>query len=848
MFGKPWTVIAVRHLAVGLLVMIGFAVPRLVRAEERVLNNLVTELLKVSQPQATPQARHTFTNPRDGWVFISSTASTPKGASVYLILDSENKDEAVTVHRNGEEELREAMRHLPAGAHALNVHVEAGATLRRLVVRAIPEIVYPGLGYGSIRGISRHTPYVWDYLKRIGLADNVNVLLERNPDPALDVAEWRKQGKKILTAEWTHGLIQQRNESGQPFTADWAYEFLAGTKGFKEPDRDGILMSEFDGYGSQEKEYPALTEGVRRLFQKPEFKARVYYPYTVVLYRTKASRAFVNELIRAGSKIAEERYFSEMPTEAEARATLKSDLTYVMREYQKAIPDLQKHMFWTLSYMSAPPETQNRDPGVNFKVFLDMQFNLIANDPVFAGNYGIMCYHSAYADEEILRWSVKLFRHYCIEGRKEMLSTDPYELRHMQNPDFANGPAGWTLSPAEEGSMAGRSMEGYGRLQGRYRGHSPEVKGQGDHFLWTKRSAKGPNRFSQRVKKLEPGRLYSLKIFTADYQHLTQGQSVNEKHAAAVEMDNVEFEREKTLEQTYGSIVGHGKFTPQNPLWSTYRNFVFRARGEEATLTISDWASDTDPGGPIGQELIFNFIEVQPYLEEPTVGVAAKSVEAPTQQRPGGEAGKPTTSDPAPVARYTFDEGSGNVARNAIGDGKDGAINGATHVKAGKGCALSFDGNDDYVTVTDSSTVNLAGDNLSVECWFKVGDPEATWRGLCGNYHSGTAGYMLVYTGSVAFYNGLGAAAASGSTSVSDGKWHHAVGVLDKGTMRLYVDGAKEPRVASEQMVKPSTYPFEIGRYGFGKSFAGEIDDVTVYDKALSAGEIKKRYERGAGR
>jgi hypothetical protein len=42
---------------------------------------------------------------------------------------------------------------------------------------------------------------------------------------------------------------------------------------------------------------------------------------------------------------------------------------------------------------------------------------------------------------------------------------------------------------------------------------------------------------------------------------------------------------------------------------------VFRATATQARLTVSDWASDQDPGGPEDQELMFNFIEVQPYLE-----------------------------------------------------------------------------------------------------------------------------------------------------------------------------------------------------------------------------------------
>lgn len=45
-----------------------------------------------------------------------------------------------------------------------------------------------------------------------------------------------------------------------------------------------------------------------------------------------------------------------------------------------------------------------------------------------------------------------------------------------------------------------------------------------------------------------------------------------------------------------------------------HHRIVFRAKAPTAKLTISDWAEDGKPGGPVGQELICNFIEVQPYL------------------------------------------------------------------------------------------------------------------------------------------------------------------------------------------------------------------------------------------
>ena len=67
---------------VGLILIAVVAEPG--SAQVKVLNNLVTQLLEVSQPPATPQASYTFTNPRDGWVFISSVAVTP-GAGATLV-------------------------------------------------------------------------------------------------------------------------------------------------------------------------------------------------------------------------------------------------------------------------------------------------------------------------------------------------------------------------------------------------------------------------------------------------------------------------------------------------------------------------------------------------------------------------------------------------------------------------------------------------------------------------------------------------------------------------------------------------------------------------------------------
>src|SRR5439155_3634683 len=80
----------------------------------------------------------------------------------------------------------------------------------------------------------------------------------------------------------------------------------------------------------------------------------------------------------------------------------------------------------------------------------------------------------------------------------------------------------WILHPAEEGSIEVKHFPRYGRIEGRYMGlgRPADPEHIGDTFLWMKRNAKGPNTFSQAIKHLEPGRLYSMKMFSCDYNDL----------------------------------------------------------------------------------------------------------------------------------------------------------------------------------------------------------------------------------------------------------------------------------------------------------------------------------------
>jgi hypothetical protein len=193
---------------------------------------------------------------------------------------------------------------------------------------------------------------------------------------------------------------------------------------------------------------------------------------------------------------------------------------------------------------ACPPGGINKLPGVDYHVWMDQQMNVVANHPVLSELRGLNWWTSLLADEETVRWVGKLYRHYAIEGRTNLLTKpDPLFLPHIQNADFEKGTEGWTLKPAENGTIEAKSYPRYGRIEGRYMGlgRPADPEHIGDTFLWMKRSDKGPNTFSQTIKNLQPGRLYSMKMFSCDYNDL-MNQKTKKVEEANKFMGTVEIE------------------------------------------------------------------------------------------------------------------------------------------------------------------------------------------------------------------------------------------------------------------------------------------------------------------
>ena len=568
----------------------------------KVLNNLVTELLHVESPGEDSPTEFTFTCPRRGWVFVASRVGSAAKSPIRLAIGDD------TLHTHAKPGVLESMRLLPKGEHRLSLSAAGG--LENLVVRAIPELIFakygPEIVLASTRARTKLHPneaatYDWDFLSRHVLP-NINVLIGTggaDQEPMLKA--WKAQGKRWMVECPAVGFITK-----DPVATDDVQKYLAEHAGFTNPLIDGVIVDEFSG-GEQEA-YAAWTEAVERISAEQRFADKLVYPYCAPMHGAKASSRFIRTVMDSGWCFAFERYLPEQRGEAACRSFLDAMLPGAIDQWRQGIPDSGQRMIVCMGTFSQPPESLDVNPGVDYKVYLDRQLNLLANDRRCFGIYGVMTYLSTYTEPEIVRWMGRLFRHYCIEGNTEPYCGDPLVLVHIENGDFELGLAGWQVDAAEAGGVDARTREGFSWLQGRY-----PTTSQGDTVLWMKRSSRRPNLVRQRIKGLEPGRLYTLRLYSGDYRDL----SIQQKLAISVTLDGAEVLPDRAQQDVFPNCYSHhhGPFNRDNLAWMNYHWIPFRAKGEAATLTISDWVESADPGGPAGQETMLNFMQVQPFYE-----------------------------------------------------------------------------------------------------------------------------------------------------------------------------------------------------------------------------------------
>ena len=198
------------------------------------------------------------------------------------------------------------------------------------------------------------------------------------------------------------------------------------------------------------------------------------------------------------------------------------------------------------------------------------------------------------------------------------------------------------------------------------------------------------------------------------------------------------------------------------------------------------------------------------------------------------------------VAAYSFEEGSGTSVADLSGRGNSGVVSGATWVPGRYGSGLSFDGVDDWVTVADSTSLDLSS-ALTLSAWVRPG-ALGGWRTVLFKERSGGMVYALY--GAEGGSNPIGQIFlggernATGPSSVPLDQWTHLAATSDGTTLRLYVDATLVSSTAAAGSLQASTGPLRIGGNSvWSEWFTGVIDEVRIYERALSAAEIAADME-----
>ena len=208
------------------------------------------------------------------------------------------------------------------------------------------------------------------------------------------------------------------------------------------------------------------------------------------------------------------------------------------------------------------------------------------------------------------------------------------------------------------------------------------------------------------------------------------------------------------------------------------------------------------------------------------------------------------------VGYWSFDEGTinGKNVKDVLG-GNDGELEGGPkHVKGKVGKALEFDGQN-FVHIEGSKTLDFNGSEaMTVAAWIN-GDSDSpvvgVVAGCCGTIvaQRDANGWALRFDGRNAGTElefitmpGWQGDGGFGVPVFTKGEWHHIVGVVDGNKKYLYADGklAKEDNFNGPMQADRTEH--EIGNASDG-GFVGLIDEVVIYNRALSANEVQMLYK-----
>ncbi len=194
------------------------------------------------------------------------------------------------------------------------------------------------------------------------------------------------------------------------------------------------------------------------------------------------------------------------------------------------------------------------------------------------------------------------------------------------------------------------------------------------------------------------------------------------------------------------------------------------------------------------------------------------------------------------VSYWSFNKADieGETVRDLMGN-NDGIIVGKPQTVEGKvGDALELNGSSDYVEAPDNKSLQL-WESYTLEAW--IYQKESRSSRIIDKITAGTADGPHLDTHPGTVLRSCAGACISSKTNYNLDEWHHVVMTFDKGEVKFYLDSSPDGEGTAPSPLSGNSLPLRIGADSDGQNlFLGIIDEVRVYNRALSEDEVKLNF------
>ena len=555
------------------------SIPKVDASTHKRLNNLAAEVL--NKTISNDNQEFSFSTVKNGWVFFA--VKNAVAAKLQVVLDG--KETII----DAETPRSEAFREIAIGEHTLKV---GGAKGGAIIARSIVDV----FNYcpGANNGVPENPPYNWDFQMKYGMPA---ITTQNGGSIPEDKRDWLHQhGYKWLANLGTTNLKDEKDLT----------ERLEKCGGMNQPFYDGVTCDE--QFFGQPVMLQLYTAGLKA-YANP--KNRLIYTWIVGKPSTMLiDHDFMATSINASKsrgKLIYEAYCRTKPTQKEAQDFLETYVTDTIKRFKAFYPDAEKSTGIIFGdFNQVPILSLAHHPEVDYKYYLDMQLNLVANNPNFKDIGCTGYWGSYYADHELHRWAYMLLRHYCVEGNTTMLSDKygfSYMPNHIVNGDFRGSLDGWTA----KGNVTTDKFATFASTsQNRWGGNN----GIGDTFAVLSKTDAEVSSVTQKAVNLVPGKAYCLQFATFDVDdvkakrlnprkfgitaHLSEGAAIQDK----LSWHHVD-KREK------------GRYKHNNGVARiNLVHIVFVAKSDTVTITMDNAAALK------GEKLGINYVSLNPFLME----------------------------------------------------------------------------------------------------------------------------------------------------------------------------------------------------------------------------------------